>query len=383
MANNVVRSLGVAQADFGADCSSACAMVATVVCHCLLGSRTRQPEAMVASLAAWTAIGCWLFRGSTEALARATSADPTHKSRSLHTNPVTISRVVPAIGRSMQAVGEFSGLLYMPASQEPSIDAEFAADEAFLSLEAVMAELLMRAVERPVACTFIAKGSVHAIAISRRSAAAAADHQGRPPPLERLELSGDPEADLAMADVLWQGQFHIDFVDSHRNDAHRGLPDARGAGVWIELPSMLELCVYLRRRYPPASSEEAELAVAPTLYTRRKNSFEACVWQSLDEALDHRETPLFELAARLLERPKFEEWRQRALKSRESEGAALVDPLSRKEGKRRKDKEKRPKRPRPVEEVVEEKPFVAAADRTTPRQRLEKAMRKLEDVGSQ
>ena len=381
MANNVVRSLGVAQADFGADCSSACAMVATVVCHCLLGSRTRQPEAMVASLAAWTAIGCWLFRGSTEALARATSADPTHKSRSLHTNPVTISRVVPAIGRSMQAVGEFSGLLYIPASQEPSIDAEFAADEAFLTLEAVMADLLMRAVERPVACTFIAKGSVHAIAISRRSAAA--DHQGRPPPpLERLELSGDPEADLAMADVLWQGQFHIDFVDSHRNDARRGLPCARGAGVWIEFPSLLELCVYLRRRYPPASADE-EKAVAPTLYTRRKNSFEACVWQSLDEALDHRETPLFELAARLLERPKFEEWRQRALKSRESEGAALVDPLSRKEGKRRKDKEKRPKRPRPVEEVVEEKPFVAAADRTTPRQRLEKAMRKLEDVGSQ
>jgi hypothetical protein len=291
----IIRALNASQGDFGHECQSSCAMVATVYCHCLLESALRNPDSIVRSLSVWTAIGCWLFKWSLKRLDQATSKNPTHTSPALYTNPVTISKTVPEIGASLEAKEEYSGVLYTPNTQDPTIEAEFGIDGAFISLEAVISKMAQTCEQRPVACTFITRENVHAISIRKA-------HPSQP--LDCIEWSAAPEEALEIADILWTGQVYIDFVDSHRNSESTGMSDGRGKGVWIQFQSFSSLCAYLRQRYPPESEKNQGLRVAPTLYTRRKNSFEACIWQSKRGA----PLPLFDLAQRLLERSKFVSW---------------------------------------------------------------------------
>ena len=297
------RALSTSQGDFGHECQSSCAMVATVYCHFLLESALRNPDCVTKSLSLWTAIGCWLFKRSLKELSDATSRNPTHTSPSLYTNPVTISRVVPEIGGALEAVEEYSGVLYTPNTQDPTIEAEFGIDGAFTSLEAVIARMAQVAEQRPVACTLITRENVHAISIRRTLSSQT---------LDPIEWGAAPEEALVVADILWTGQVHIDFVDSHRNSEATGMPDGRGRGVWIQFRSFSSLCAYLRARYPPESGGPltAFTSVAPTLYTRRRNSFEACLWRS--RPLGDSAGALFDLAQRLIQKPKFIAWTRRS-----------------------------------------------------------------------
>ena len=320
---SIIKALNASQADFGHDCQSSCAMVATVYCHCLLGSALRNPDTLVRSLSAWTAIGCWLFKRSLKKLSEATTVNPTHTSPSLYTNPITISKVIPEIPGSMEIVGEYGGVLHMPATQDPTIEAEFSIDNAILPLEVVVAKMAQMAEKMPVACTFITRENVHAISIRMRHPAQ---------PTDNVEWTCDPVEALEIADILWKDQIYIDFVDSHRNNEQTGMSDGRGSGIWIQFRSFVSLCAYLRKRYPPESERRRKPSdlssnVAPTVYTRRKNAFEVCIWKNKSSI---ESPPLFVLAQRLLENPKFCSWMKKSeskKRPREESKKHLTEPV--------------------------------------------------------
>jgi len=271
---------------------------------------------MVQVLAKWLTIGCWVYRTRAPQLREHTSANPTFKSRSLYLNPAKLAELVPEIGTSMRIADELAGVLYShTSSPNDSIEREYEAAEAFLSLEEVVRRMAVMAADAgPVAATLTANGSTHAIGISLRAGVTHSDLY------EPLGASTPAEA-VQLLDLLWDGCLNVDFVDSHQNFV---ATERTGKGIWMTFPGLAALCSYIRERHPMV---EPKTSVAPSIYAKRPNAFEACLWREV-HGLAAEDTPLLELAIRLEKNDGFRSWRNRAAKKRKTIEAGADERLA-------------------------------------------------------
>lgn len=310
-----IHSLGLSQSDLGDDCAAACSMTAAMFCHCLLACETRDVSTMVRVLSKWLYIGCWVYRTRASHLRENTSSNPTFNGNSLYLNPARLAQLVPEIGTSMRIADELVGVLYSRASSFDSIDAEYEAEDAFISLEEVVRRMAMLAADTgPVAATLTTNGSTHAIGVSLRVGMTRKDLS------DPVEASSPTEA-VQLLDLIWDGCLNIDFVDSHKNFV---TTERRGKGIWMTFPRLADLCAYIRERHPMVPPKTS---VAPNIYAKRPNSFEVCLWQEV-QGMALEDTPLLDLAVRLETNEGFRSWIGRTAKKRKAIEAGSDERLA-------------------------------------------------------
>lgn len=292
----VTHALSASQADFGDDCKASCGMIATLFCHCLLSSPSRDKNSVIRALDRWMAVGCWLYRTRRAQLCENTSVNPHHKSKSLYLSPGTLIKTIPEIGASMHPEEELGGVLY---SNVLTADVEFGAADAFVPLEHVVVRMAMLARVRRVAATIVTNGNASAISMSLVTPSMAEE-------LPEPEPTGSASEAMDLLDIVWEGRLNIDFVDSHFNfmpQHPRG-----GTGVWIQFGNLSSLCAYIRSRYPPDERRSTE-EVASDIMKDRPNSFEVCLWKNVEGSDSEYLTPLLSLALSLSDNPGFKAWR--------------------------------------------------------------------------
>ena len=274
----------------------------------------RSIDTMVYVLAKWLTVACWVYRTRAPQLRENTSKNPTFNGRSLYLNPAKLTQLVPEVGTSMRIVDELGGVLY-PSTVGESIDAVYEAEEAFVCLEEVMRRMaVIASTTGPVAATFTANGSTHAISVSLRAGVTREDL------VEPVEASTPVEA-IQLLDLIWEGCLNIDFVDSHRNFV---ATERAGKGIWMSFSRLTDLCTYIRDRHPRITVRSD---VAPSIYTKRPNAFDVCLWQDI-EGMAPEDSPLFGLAVKLNTNVNYKAWRKRLHKKRKMHEAGADERIA-------------------------------------------------------